>query len=83
MKKNNVPIPKDFNVSFFKKVLQIQFQEQVKKFLVSTAKQQVVLRDFFKKTKRGATGLYDDTTGGVGNFSLTYGETQGILVSVS
>ena len=32
LKKNNVPIPKDFNISFFKKVFQILFQKQEKEF---------------------------------------------------
>ena len=68
LKKNNVPIPKDFNVSFFQK----SFTKPISKagrgvsgFYNDTTQG---VEKFFKKTKKGATGLYDDTTGGVGNF---------------
>ena len=42
LKKNNVPIPKDHNVSFFKKVSQIQSQKREKEFQDFIAKQLVM-----------------------------------------
>ena len=68
LKKNNVPIPKDFNVSFFKKSISNPIAKagrDVSGFYNNTTEG---VGRFFKRTKKGATGLYDDTTGGVGNF---------------
>ena len=49
LKKNNVPIPKDFNVSFFKKVFQILFRKQEEEFQDFTMIRPMVLGDFLKK----------------------------------
>ena len=46
LKKNNVPIPKDFNVSFFKKSIS----------------------NPISKAGKEVSGLYTDTTDGVGKF---------------
>ena len=46
LKKNNVPIPKDFNVSFFKKSIS----------------------NPISKAGKGVSGIYSDTTEGVGKF---------------
>ena len=67
--KNNVPIPKDFNVSFLREVSQILFQRQGKVSGIYSDTTEGVGK-IFKRTKKGATGLYDDTTGGVGNFFI-------------
>ena len=68
LKKNNVPIPKDFNVSFFKKSISNPISKAGKEVSGLYSDTTDGVEKFFKKTKRGASGLYDDTTGGVGNF---------------
>ncbi len=70
LKKNNVPIPKDFNVSFFKKSISNPISRAGKEVSGIYNETTDGVGRFFKKTKRGATGLYDDTTGGVGNFFI-------------
>ncbi len=79
LKKNNVPIPKDFNVSFFKKSFSNPISKagkEVSGFYLETTEG---VERFFKRTKRGATGLYDDTTGGVGNFFISLWKNAGKL----
>ncbi len=71
LKKNNVPIPKDFNVSFFQKSITKPFSKAGKGVSGLYNETTEGVGRFFKKTKRGATGLYDDTTGGVGNFFVS------------
>tara|TARA_B100000579_G_C22845236_1_gene863955 strand:+ start:607 stop:2142 length:1536 start_codon:yes stop_codon:yes gene_type:complete len=68
LKKNNVPIPKDHNVSFFKKSISNPLSKAGKGVSGFYSETTGDVGRFFKKTKKGATGLYDDTTGGVGNF---------------
>ena len=68
LKKNNVPIPKDFNVSFFKKSISNPISKAGKEVSGLYSDTTDGVEKFFRKTKRGATDLYDDTTGGVGNF---------------
>ncbi len=68
MKKNNVPIPKDFNVSFFKKSISNPIFKAGKEVSGIYSETTGGVERFFKKTKKGASGLYDDTTGDVGNF---------------
>ena len=68
LKKNNVPIPKDFNVSFFKRSISNPISKAGKGVSGFYSDTTEGVGKFFKKTKKGATGLYDDTTGGVGNF---------------
>ena len=68
LKKNNVPIPKDFNVSFFKRSISNPISKAGKEVSGLYSDTTDGVEKFFKKTKRGASGLYDDTTGGVGNF---------------
>ena len=68
LKKNNVPIPKDFNVSFFKKSISNPISKAGKGVSGFYNEKTEDVEKFFKKTKKGASGLYDDTTGGVGNF---------------
>jgi len=68
LKKNNVPIPKDFNVGFFKKSISNPISKAGKEVSGFYSETIDGVEKFFKKTKKGASGLYDDTTGGVGNF---------------
>ena len=70
LKKNNVPIPKDFNVSFFKKSISNPISKAGKEVSGLYNDTTDGVEKFLKKTKKGATGLYDDTTGDVGNFFL-------------
>ncbi len=79
LKKNNVPIPKDFNVSFFKKSISNPISKAGKGVSGIYSDTTEGVGKFFKKTKRGATGLYDDTTGGVGNFFLSLWRNSGNL----
>ena len=51
LKKNNVPIPKDHNVSFFKRSISNHSQKAGKGFQDFIAKQLVNVGRFFKKTK--------------------------------
>ena len=71
LKKNNVPIPKDFNVSFFKKSISNPISKAGKEVSGLYTDTTEGVEKFFKKTKRDASGLYDDTTGGVGNFFIS------------
>ena len=68
LKKNNVPIPKDFNIGFFKKSISNPISKAGKEVTGLYSDTSEGIGKFFKRTKKGATGLYDDTTGGVGNF---------------
>ena len=68
LKKNNVPIPKDFNVSFFKKSISNPILKAGKGVSGIYSDTTDGVGKFFKRTKKEATGLYDDTTGDVGNF---------------
>ena len=68
LKKNNVPIPKDFNVSFFKKSISNPISKAGKEVSGLYNETTDGVEKFFKKTKKGAFGFYDDTTGGVENF---------------
>ena len=77
LKKNNVPIPKDFNVSFFKKSITNPISRAGKEVSGIYSETTGGVERFFKKTKRGATGLYDDTTGGVGNFFVNLWRNTG------
>ncbi len=70
LKKNNVPIPKDHNVSFFKRSISNPISKAGKEVSGFYNETTGGVERFFKRTKRGATGLYDDTTGGVGNFFI-------------
>ena len=70
LKKNNVPIPKDHNVSFFKRSISNPISKAGKGVSGFYNETTGGVERFFKRTKRGATGLYDDTTGGVGNFFI-------------
>ena len=83
MKKNNVPIPKDFNVSFFKKSITNPISRAGKEVSGIYSETTGGVERFFKKQK-GEQRVYMTTLQEVSEiFSLTYGETQGILVSVS
>ena len=79
LKKNNVPIPKDFNVSFFKKSISNPLSKAGKGVSGIYSNTTEGVGKFFKRTKRGATGLYDDTTGGVGNFFISLWRNSGNL----
>ncbi|MEC7136487.1 MAG: hypothetical protein VXW51_01815, partial [Pseudomonadota bacterium] len=61
LKKNNVPIPKDFNVSFFKKTISNPISKAGRGVSGLYSDTTDGVGKFFKKTRRGATGLYDDT----------------------
>ena len=77
LKKNNVPIPKDFNVSFFKKSISNPITRAGKEVSGFYSETTDGVEKFFKKTKKGATGIYDDTTGGVGNFFVRLWRNSG------
>ena len=79
LKKNNVPIPKDFNVSFFKKSISNPLSKAGKEVSGIYSDTTEEVGKFYKRTKRGATGLYDDTTGGVGNFFIALWRNSGNL----
>ena len=79
LKKNNVPIPKDFNVSFFKKSISNPISKAGKGVTGFYSDTSEGVGKFFKKTKKEATGLYDDTTGGIGNFFLRLWRNSGNL----
>ena len=70
LKKNNVPVPKDHNVSFFKRSISNPISKAGKEVSGFYNETTGGVERFFKRTKRGATGLYDNTTGGVGNFFI-------------
>tara|TARA_B100001093_G_C26837463_1_gene1019032 strand:- start:1531 stop:3057 length:1527 start_codon:yes stop_codon:yes gene_type:complete len=77
LKKNNVPIPKDLNVSFFKKSISNPISKAGKEVSGLYNETTDGVEKFLKKTKKGATGLYDDTTGDVGNFFLNLWRSVG------
>ncbi len=77
LKKNNVPIPKDFNVSFFKKSISNPISKAGKEVTGFYSDTTDDVGKFFKRTKKEATGLYDNTTGGVGNFFLRLWKNTG------
>ena len=77
LKKNNVPIPKDFNVSFFKRSISNPISKAGKEVSGFYSDTTDGVGKFFKRTKRGATGLYDDTTGGVENFFISLWRNSG------
>tara|TARA_B100000579_G_scaffold22525_1_gene15864 strand:- start:480 stop:2006 length:1527 start_codon:yes stop_codon:yes gene_type:complete len=68
LRKNNVPIPKDFNVSFFKKSFTNPISKAGKEVSGFYSDTSIGVEKYFKKKKKEATGLYDETTGGVENF---------------
>ena len=79
LKKNNVPIPKDFNVSFFKKSISNPILKAGKGVSGIYSDTTDGVGKFFKRTKKEATGLYDDTTGDVGNFFVRLWRNSGNL----
>ena len=79
LKKNNVPIPKDFNVSFLKKSISNPISKAGKGVSGLYSDTTDGVGKFFKRTKKEATGLYDDTTGGVGNFFISLWRNSGNL----
>ena len=79
LKKNNVPIPKDFNVSFFKKSISNPISKAGKGVSGLYNETTDGVGRFFKRTKKGATGIYDDTTGGVENFFVKVWKNSGNL----
>ncbi len=68
LKKNNVPIPKDFNISFFKKSISNPISKAGKEVTGLYSDTTDGVEKFFKRKKREATGLLDNTTGGVESF---------------
>ena len=79
LKKNKVPIPKDFNISFFKKSISNPITKAGKEVSGLFSYTTDGVGRFFKRTRRGATGLYDDTTGGVGNFFVRLWRNTGSI----
>ena len=77
LKKNNVPVPKDHNVSFFKRSISNPISKAGKEVSGFYNETTGGVERFFKRTKRGASGLYDDTTGGVGNFFVRLWRSTG------
>ena len=71
LKKNKVPIPKDFNVSFFEKNFSKPLSKagrNVTGFYGDTSKG---LSRMVSKTGKGATGIYDNTTSGIASFFVS------------
>ncbi len=71
LKKNKVPIPKDFNVSFFEKNFSKPLSKAGKNvtgFYGDTSKG---LSRMVSKTGKGATGIYDNTTSGIASFFVS------------
>ena len=71
LKKNKVPIPKDFNVSFFEKNFSKPLSKAGKNvtgFYGDTSKG---LSRMVSKTGKGATGIYDNTTSGITSFFIS------------
>ena len=71
LKKNKVPIPKDFNVSFFEKNFSKPLSKagrNVTGFYGDTSKG---LSRMVSKTGKGATGIYDNTTSGITSFFIS------------
>ncbi len=67
LKKNKVPIPKEFNVGFFEKNFTKPISKAgkgVSNFYDDTTKG---VNKIISKTGKGATGIYDNTTSGVSN----------------
>ena len=70
LKKNNVPIPKDFNVGFFEKNISKPINKAGKGLTGFYDDTTGGISKLTKKTSRGVTGIYDDTTGGIKRFFL-------------
>ena len=71
LKKNKVPIPKDFNVGFFEKNFTKPLSKagrNVTGFYGDTSKG---LSRMVSKTGKGATGIYDNTTSGITSFFIS------------
>ena len=77
LKKNNVPIPKDFNVGFFEKNISKPFSKAGREVSGIYDDTTGGIGKFFSKTGKGVTGIYDDTTGGVGRFFLNFWKKSG------
>ena len=78
LKKNKVPIPKDFNVSFFEKNFSKPLSKagrNVTGFYGDTSKG---LSRMVSKTGKGATGIYDNTTSGVASFFVSLWRGAGL-----
>ena len=78
LKKNKVPIPKDFNVSFFEKNFSKPLSKagrNVTGFYGDTSKG---LSRMVSKTGKGATGIYDNTTSGIASFFVSLWRGAGL-----
>ena len=78
LKKNKVPIPKDFNVSFFEKNFSKPLSKAGKNvtgFYGDTSKG---LSRMVSKTGKGATGIYDNTTSGIASFFVSLWRGAGL-----
>ena len=77
LKKNNVPIPKDFNVGFFEKNISKPFSKAGREVSGIYDDTTGGIEKFFSRTGKGVSGIYDDTTGGVGRFFLNFWKKSG------
>ena len=78
LKKNKVPIPKDFNVGFFEKNFTKPLSKagrNVTGFYGDTSKG---LSRMVSKTGKGATGIYDNTTSGIASFFVSLWRGAGL-----
>ena len=71
LKKNNVPIPKDFNVGFFQKNFTKPINKAGKGLSGIYDETTDGITKITKKTSRGVTGFYDGTTGGIKKFIIS------------
>ena len=71
LKKNKVPIPKDFNVSFFEKNFSKPLSKAGKNVTGLYGDTSKGLSRMVSKTGKGATGIYDNTTSGITSFFIS------------
>ena len=71
LKKNNVPIPKDFNVGFFEKNISKPINKAGKGLTGFYDDTTGGISKFTKKTSRGVSGIYDDIIGGIKRFFIS------------
>ena len=71
LKKNKVPIPKDFNVSFFEKNFSKPLSKAGKNVTGLYGDTSKGLSRMVSKTGKGATGIYDNTTSGIASFFVS------------
>ena len=79
LKKNNVPIPKDFNVGFFERNISKPFSKATRGVSDMYGDTSKGFSRIVNKTGKGATGLYDDTSSGIQKFFVNLWKNVGLL----